>query len=105
MILEVFSNLNDSMINLIILHLIMRMENTSRPFFIESFELEGIIKCHLVQLHCSEQGCVQLDQIAQNLVQNDPESLQGRTIHHISRQPIPVLHYCYQKTLFLTSGL
>ena len=37
----------------------------------ESFELEGILKGHLVPLPCSEQGHLQLDQAAQSPVQSD----------------------------------
>lgn len=37
--------------------------------FIDSFELEGTLKSHLLQLPCREQGHLQLDQVAQNLVQ------------------------------------
>lgn len=35
---------------------------------IESFELEETLKGHLVQALCSEQGHLQLDQVAQSLV-------------------------------------
>ena len=34
---------------------------------IESLELEGTFKDHLVQLPCNEQGHAQLDQVAQGL--------------------------------------
>ena len=36
---------------------------------IESLELEGTFKGHLVQLPCNEQGHAQLDQVAQSPVQ------------------------------------
>jgi len=54
------------------------------PYFslykiIESFELEGNFKGHLVQLLCSEQGHLQLDQVAQSSVQPDLECLQTWT--------------------------
>jgi len=44
---------------------------------IESLELEGTFKDHLVQLPCNKQGHTQLDQVAQGLIQPYPESLQG----------------------------
>ena len=57
---------------------------------IESLELEGTFKVHLVQLPCNEQGHPQLDQVAQGLIQPRLESLQGWGIHHTSGQPVPV---------------
>ena len=47
---------------------------------VESFELEGTIKGHLVQLPCNEH----LDQVAQSLVQPDLQCLQGWGIHHMN---------------------
>ncbi|KAK4830138.1 hypothetical protein QYF61_008565, partial [Mycteria americana] len=38
---------------------------------------------------CSEQGHLQLDQVAQGPVQPDLECLQGWGIYHLSRQPLP----------------
>jgi len=35
----------------------------------DSFELKGTFKGHLVQLTCSEQGQLQLDQVAQSPIQ------------------------------------
>jgi len=43
---------------------------------IQSFQLEGTLKGHLVQLLCNEQGYLQLDHVAQSLVQPDLERLQ-----------------------------
>ena len=43
---------------------------------IESLELEGTFKGHLVQLPCNEQGHVQLDQVDQGAIQLDLECLQ-----------------------------
>ena len=57
---------------------------------IESLELEGTFKGHLVQLPCKEQGAPQLDQIAQSLIQPLLESLQGRGI---SGQSVPMPHH------------
>jgi len=49
----------------------------------ESFELEGTCKGHLIQLPCNKQGRAHLDQIAQALIQACLESLQGQGINHI----------------------
>ena len=38
---------------------------------VESFELEGTLKGHLVQLPCNEQGHLQLHQSAQRPIQPD----------------------------------
>ena len=59
----------------------------------ESFELEGTIEGRLVQLLCTEQGHLQLDQVAQSLVLPDTECTQGWGIHHPCIQ-------CTQLTLF-----
>ena len=61
---------------------------------IESFELEGSRKGHLVQPPCSEQGHLQLHW-GQDPVKPDLGCLQGWGIHHISGQPVPVLHHPY----------
>jgi len=58
---------------------------------VELFELQTTLKDHLVQLLCNEP--VQLDQVAQGLIQPHLESLQGWSIHHISGQLVPVPHY------------
>ena len=60
---------------------------------IESLELEGTFKGHLVQLPCNEQGHVQLDQVDQGAIQLDLECLQRWGIHHLSGQPVPLPHY------------
>ena len=44
---------------------------------IESLELEGTFKCHLVQLPSNDQGYLQLGQVARSLVQPDLGCLQG----------------------------
>jgi len=50
---------------------------------IESFELEGTFKGHLVQLLCNEQAHLQLNHVAQSLVQTDLECLQGGGIYDL----------------------
>ena len=57
---------------------------------IQSLELEGTFKGHLVQLPCSEQKHAQLDQVVQGSIQPRLESLQGWGINHISGQPVLV---------------
>jgi len=66
----------------------------------ESFELEGILKGHLVPLPCSEQGHLQLDQAAQSPVQSGLKCLRGWGLHHISGKPVPMPHYPYCKNVF-----
>jgi len=68
---------------------------------IESLELEGSIKDHLVQLPCNKQGHAQLNQVAQGLIQPRLESLGGRGVNHISRHPVPVPQHphCIWKNL------
>ena len=56
---------------------------------IESFELEVTLKSHLVQIPCSEEGHLQLDQSS---VQPDLEHLQRQGI---SGQPASVPHHPY----------
>lgn len=77
-------------------HLSLLLIYHSTPWSIsiitESFQLEGTFKGHLVQLPCTEQGHLQLDQVAQSPVYADLECLQGQSSHHLSRQPVPVLH-------------
>ena len=71
----------------------------------ESLELEGTSKGHLVQHPCSKQGHPQLGQVVQGLIQSDLESCQGLDINHISGQPVPVLHHPHWKRVFLISNL
>ena len=62
----------------------------SKRQILESFELEGTFKCHLVQLPCNEQRHLQL-----NPVLRAPSSLTLGVctgIHHLSGQPVPLLH-------------
>jgi len=60
---------------------------------------DGPLKCNLDQIPCSEQGHLQLDQVAQSPIQPDLECLQGQGIHQISRQPVPVPGHFYCKKL------
>jgi len=52
---------------------------------------------HLDRLPCSEHP--KLDQVTRSLVPTDSEYLQGQSIHHLSGQPVPMLHYSYCKQL------
>lgn len=63
----------------------------------EALELEGIFKGHVVQLPCTEQACLQLDQVAQRLIQPDFGCLQERGIYHISGLPVTVLSHLSPK--------
>ena len=65
----------------------------------ESFVLEETLKGHLVQLSCSEQGHLQLEQGAQNPLQPALDCLQRGGIHHLSGLPVLVLYYSYGKKL------
>ena len=68
---------------------------------VESLELEGTFKGHLVQFSCNEQGHAQLNQVAQGLIQSCLESLKGQDINHISQYSVPVPHHSHCKRLFL----
>jgi len=81
--------------------LIKEFENRIR----ESCQLEWTFKGHPVQPPCSEQGHPQLDQIAQSPLQPDHECLQGRDIHHLSGQPVPMPHHSHCKRFFFISNL
>jgi len=52
----------------------------ARNRIIESLELDGTFKGHLVQLPCNEMGRAQLHRVAQSLVQPGLQSLSG-TVH------------------------
>ena len=58
----------------------------------ESLELEGAFKGHLVQLLCNEQGHALLDQVAQGLIQPCLESPRGWGIYRISGPFVLVPH-------------
>jgi len=62
--------------------------------------MEGTLNSHLVQLSCSEQEHAWLDQVAQGQIQMPLESLQGRGIHDIFGQPVPMSHHPHCKRLF-----
>ena len=51
---------------------------------IECFELEGTFRGHAVQPVCSEQGDLQLDQVARSSVQPGLECFQGWGLHYLS---------------------
>jgi len=60
---------------------------------IECFGLEGTFRGHLAQPPCSEQGHLQLNQVAQSPVQPGLERFQGWAISHRSGQPVPGFHH------------
>lgn len=57
------------------LHVFSIFPSQSFPRIIELCELEGTCKGQLDQLPCNEQGHLQLNQVAQSLVQPDFECL------------------------------
>lgn len=68
---------------------------------VESFDLEGDFKSHLVQLSCNKQRHLQLDHVAHRWVQLDLESIQEWGFHHISEQHVPGLQHPHCKKDFL----
>jgi len=64
---------------------------------IECFGLEGTFRVHLAQHPCSEQGHLQLGQVAQSPVQPGLECFQGWDLHCLSGQPVPVFHHPHYK--------
>jgi len=64
---------------------------------IEWFGLQGILKNHLVQPPCNEQGHLPLDQIAQSIIQLDVEHFHGWGSYDFSEQPVPVSHHPHSK--------
>ena len=64
---------------------------------IECFGLEGMFSGRLAQPPCSEQGYLQLDQVAQNPVQPGLECFQRWGLHYFSGQSVPVFHHPYCK--------
>jgi len=59
--------------------------------------LEGTFRGHLAQPPCSEQGYLQLDQVAQSPVQPGLECFQGWVLHYFDEKSVPVLHHPYCK--------
>ena len=76
-----------------------------RMFYLAFIIMEGTFKSHLVQPPCNKQGHLQLDQVAQSPIQPSLWCLQGQGIHHLSGQPVPVLHHPYFKKHFLISNI
>jgi len=64
---------------------------------IECFGLEGTFRCHPAQPPCSEQGHLQLDQVAQSPVQPGLGCFQGWGLHCLSGQPVPVFQHPHCK--------
>ena len=72
-------------------HLAIAKHRTNHTI-IECFGLEGTFRGHLVQ-PCSEQGHLQLAQVAQSPVQPGLEHFLGWDLHYLSGQPVPVLRH------------
>ena len=68
---------------------------------VEWFGLEATFKGHLVQPRCSEQGHLQLDQVAQSPVQPDLECFQGWGLHYLSGNPFQYLITLIVNNVFL----
>ena len=60
---------------------------------IQFFGLEETFRGHLAQPPCSEQGHLQLDQVAQSPVQPGLECFQGWGLHYLFGQPGPLFHH------------
>lgn len=71
----------------------------------EGFELEEAFKGLQSNPPCTEQGHLQLEQVAQSHVQSDLKCFQGWGIYHLSRQPAPRASYPHCKNSFLTTSL
>lgn len=69
----------------------------SETYFIALFELEVTLKGHLVQLVCNEHRYLQLEQVAQSLIQHNVKCLHWWVFHHLSGQLVPVSRYPYCK--------
>ena len=88
---------NDSTFTSVLLSaLIKEFENR----IMESLELEGTFKGHLVQLLCNEQAHPRLSQAAQRPLQPSLEGLQEQGYHLISGQSAPVPQGPQCKRLF-----
>jgi len=61
---------------------------------------EETFRGHLAQPPCSEQGHLQLDQVAQSPVQPGLEHFQGGGSHNFSGEPVPVFHHPHGKKIF-----
>jgi len=83
-------------------HLLTEQQNHRT---IECFGLEGTFRGHPAQPPFSEQGYLQLDQVAQSPVQPGLEGFQGWGLHYLSGQLVPVFHHPYHKNFFLVSSL
>jgi len=68
------------------------LSESQQDRIIECFGLEGTFRGHLAQPPCSEQGHLQLDQVAQSPVQPGLECFQGGGLHCFSGQSVPVFH-------------
>ena len=82
-------------------HILLHTGETPNYYGVtESLELEGTFQGQLVQLPCNDQRHLQVHQGDQSPIQPDPECLQGWGSHHLSGQPVPVLHQHYHKNKY-----
>ena len=72
-------------------------KDSKRNRIVECFGLEGTFRGQLAQPPCSEQGHLQLDQVAQSPIQPGFECFQEWGLHYLSGQPVPVFHHPYGK--------
>jgi len=73
------------------------LDSKYRSMESECFGLEGTFNGHLAQPPCSEQGHLQLHQVAQSLIQPDLACFQGWGTYHLSGKPVPVFHHRHCK--------
>ena len=64
---------------------------------IKCFGLEVTFSGHIDHPPCSEQGHLQLDQVAQSPVQPGLECFQGWGLHYLSGKPVSVFHHTHCK--------
>jgi len=66
---------------------------------IAAFGLEGTFRGHLAKSLCSEQGHLQLDQVARSPIQPGLDCFQEWGLHYISGQYVTVFHHPHDKKL------
>jgi len=83
--------------NVLNVQIVQVKEISPNQRIIECFGFEGTFRGRVAQPTCSEQGYLQLDQVAQSAFQPGLEHCQGGGIHYLSGQPVPVFHHPYRK--------